>query len=276
MRRRYIAALCGCMALLSGCGKTADVKTVTNEQSEQGTVTTSEETEIASTEEDSQSWEIAFDGIPWGTTFAEVKERFPELELYAEKDSFVGAYYTDVFKEGVPFLSDVDSDLQLAFPAYSKSVTDLTSNDDTKQHRTFGAEECDICSITFYFAYATTDNGYIDYNEDSALLYGVNYRVEGVAQTFGDIAERFRELCGEPTDNYSKKKYESATSEMHYLVWENANYLIAIHDEEAGFISSYRTWENSVEVTYAWKNGDKLLDEGAQALHDVKIINAEE
>lgn len=275
MKKRYIVALCGCMAMLSGCGKAADIKTVTNERPEQTTIATSEEeNEIAPTEDDSQSWEITFDGIPWGTTFVEVKERFPELELYAEKDSFVGAYYIDVFKDGVPTLSEVNSDLQLAFPANSKSVTDLTSNDDTKQHHTFGAEDCDICSITFYFAYATTDDEYIDYNADNALLYGVNYRVEGAAQTFGNIAERFRKLCGEPTDNYSEKKYDDTS--MNYLVWENTDYLIAIHDEEAGFISSYRTWENSVEVTYAWKNGDKLLDEGAQALHDVKIINAKE
>ncbi len=275
MRRRYIAALCGCMALLSGCGKTADVKTVTEEQSEQGTVATSEEeTEIASTEEDSQSWEITFDGIPWGTTFAEVKERFPELKLFASQGSLARAYYVSTFKEGNHAISNAEDDSALAFLTYSDIVTDSKLH--AEDCKILKAEDCDICSITFYFAYATTDDGYIDYNKDSALLYGVNYRVEGAAQTFGDIAERFRKLCGEPTDNYSKEESEDSTSKMHYLVWENDDYIVAIHDEEADLLFNLYTWQNSVEVTYAWKNGDKLLDEGAQALHEVKIINAEE
>lgn len=275
MKKKYIAALCGCVAMLSGCGKTADVKTVTDAQSEQGTVATSEEeTEIASTEEDAQSWEITFDGIPWGTTFAEVKEHFPELELSASQGSLARAYYVSTFKEGNQAVSNAEDDSALAFLAYSDVVTD--GNSHAEDCKILKAEDCDICSITFYFAFATTDDGYIDYNEDSALLYGVNYRVEGAAQTFGDIAERFRKLCGEPTDNYSKKEYENATSEMHYLVWENNDYIIAVHDEKANLSFNLYTWENSVEVTYAWKNGDKLLDEGAQALHDVKIINAKE
>ena len=63
---------------------------------------------------------------------------------------------------------------------------------------------------------------------------------------------------------------------MQYLIWENDNYIISIHDEIADVIdSSLNGWDKSIEVSYAWKNGSKLLEQSKDALHNVKIKNAE-
>ena len=81
MKKQIIfTTLCGCIALqtfmLSACSGDSTAKA--NSQD----CTISAESEITSgTSDDSQSWEISFDNIPWGADFASVKQMLPDLEL---------------------------------------------------------------------------------------------------------------------------------------------------------------------------------------------------
>lgn len=94
MKKQIIfTTLCGCIALqtfmLSACSGDSTAKA--NSQD----CTISAESEITSgTSDDSQSWEISFDNIPWGADFASVKQMLPDLELsgitYEEMSHYQG------------------------------------------------------------------------------------------------------------------------------------------------------------------------------------------
>ena len=265
MKKQIIfTTLCWCIALqtfmLSACSGDSTAKA----NSQDCTISAESET-TSDSGDDSQSWEISFDNIPWGTDFASVKQMFPDLELS-------GITYEEMSPNSIiKGFNKVpsDSSSKVTLRASSNKLLLCDSN------YSFEFEGHDLIDLVMYFVFETTDDGYIDYDSEKALLYGVNYRVEGSLGTLAEFAEKFRKVCGEPSQNYTIKK-SSNNTDMQYLIWENDNYIISVHDEIADtFDSSFSGWDESIEISYAWKNGSKLLEQSKDALHNVKIKNAE-
>ena len=265
MKKQIIfTTLCGCIALqtfmLSACSGGSAAK----DNSQDCTMSAESET-TSDASDDSQNWEISFDNIPWGTDFASVKQMLPDLELGGvtheeiEPNSLISGFNK----------ASSNSSDQVTLRVWSSKLSSYKSN------YSFEFEDHNLIDLVMYFAFKTTEDGYIDYDDNEALLYGVNYRVKGSLGTLAEFAEKFRKVCGEPSQNYTIEK-SSNNTDMQYLIWENDNYIISVHDEIADtFDSSFSGWNESIEISYAWKNGSKLLEQSKDALHNVKIKNAE-
>lgn len=263
MKKQIIfTTLCGCIALQTFMLSACSGGSTTKANSQDCTISAESKT-TSDASSNSQSWEISFDNIPWGTDFASVKQMLPDLELS-------GITYEEMSPDSIiKGFNKVPSD------SSSKVTLRALSNKLSNSNYDFEFEGHNLINLVMYFAFKTTGDGYIDYDSEKSLLYGVNYRVDGSLETLAEFAERFRKECGEPSQNYIIKKSSNNTN-MQYLIWENDNYIISIHDEIADVIdSSLNGWDKSIEVSYAWKNGSKLLEQSKDALHNVKIKNAE-
>lgn len=260
MKKQVIFTLCGCIAL-----QTLVLSACSNEKNDQKSISATESSTELASEENSQDWEILFNDIPWKSNLKTVQEILPDLELGGVRHEEIEPNnLIDGFNK-----ASSDSSDQVTLRVWSSKLSSYKSN------YSFEFENHNLIDLVMYFAFKTTEDGYIDYDEEKALLYGVNYRVEGSLGIFSEFADKFRKEYGEPSQNYTVKK-DTNDSEMQYLIWESDKCIISVHNETADILdSSLYGWSESVEISYAWKNGSKLLEQAKEALHNVKIRNAE-
>lgn len=263
MKKQVIFTLCGCIAL-----QTLALSACSNQKTDQESISVTENSTELTSEENSQNWEILFDNIPWESDLKTVQKMLPDLDLSGITYEEMGP--NNIINGFNKVSSDSDDKVTLRVQS-SKLLQSKANSIDYS----FSLDNHDLIDLVMYFAFKTTEDGYIDYDDDKALLYGINYRVEGSLGIFAEFADKFREEYGEPSQNYTVNK-STNDSEMQYLIWESDKCIISVHNETADILdSSLSGWNESIEISYAWKNGSKLLDQAKEALHNVKIRNAE-
>ena len=198
--------------------------------------------------------DILFRNIPWKTSFATVQTLVPEFNLWAlSGESFKTYSVDDIIYGDYEGINFQESGFNVIGNAYNKEqeVAGYTTSD-----------------ISMYFVYPVID-GNIDYTDANSLLYGARYEFEpkDVDLMLSDLKEKLSALYGDPVQDCDVQSfvYESE----HIVVWETKTCKLSIHSYKD---SSY----NTLDVNYALKEADVLLQQNNDIIYNQKVIQQSE
>lgn len=198
--------------------------------------------------EGSQDTEIRFCNIPWGTSFTDAVEAVPQFELY----SFSGeAYKTysvdDVVVGDYNGIQFEESGINIIGHAWEceAAVAGYTTSD-----------------IQMFFAFDVID-GKLTYKEDDSSLYAARYEFETMnpASMESDLIGKLSSLYGAPDESQSGIDWNGAP--ITYTYWYGANNTMVVLKVITQPENS--EYAHTVQINYAWRDGDVLLAAASDA-----------
>ncbi len=281
MKKKFVAVLCGCMALqvlpvfAEGEVETETESSIDYEAKYNELLKdyndlfklyndllkdNEEESSEAETETELPDGDILFKDIPWGTNFATVQSLAPELNLQAFIDQTLPVYSVDDIIYGGITGVDYDSTgfMASAFAAnYQQPAFGYTTS-----------------SVYAYFVCPSAD-GVIDYNVANAMLYGVTYEfnTNDVGSIANDLKEQLTVTYGEPLQDYDEDSFSTKGSSFifnlydgHFTIWETKTCILSIHSCDYG---KDAVAPSMIQVNYAWKDASDILEQND------KIVSAQ-
>lgn len=202
--------------------------------------------------------EIVFKEIPWETPYPEVDEKLGAWQLW----NLSGEGYKECSVDEI-LLGDykgIDFDY---------SGINIISNAFNGEQEVAGYTTKEI---TLYFAYLPVD-GYLTYDERDTALYGAQYKFEPVnlQDTYNDLKDKLSNLYGEPSK--TTQDADMWENQYTYTYWYGANnteLVLRCTDSEKDTTGFY---EDEIYITYAWRNGDTLLQNASDAVKKEKSDN---
>ena len=182
--------------------------------------------------------EILFREIPWGSSIEDTKDAIKELNFIDVGETNFNAFKTDTIL-GVDFTCANNEGTGCYSGNISGSIT---------------VAGYDVNMVMLYFAYIY-DNEAETTDSYKTSFYGATYQIipVNVSETGNDIKNKLCDIYGE---------CEQVTSMLgnEMYLWKGAN---------DTFCSLSYTGED-VEIGYAWKGGDDLIDAADVFLSDLK------
>lgn len=195
--------------------------------------------------------EIAFRDISWGSSFPDVNEKLGELKLWNLSGE---AYLTCSIDEiilgnykGIDFDYGGINIISHAFNG-EQEVAGYTTSE-----------------ITLYFAYLPVGE-YLSYNEKDTSLYGAQYKFEPVnlQDTYNDLKQKLTDIYGEPSKvTIDSDLWENKYTYTYWYGAKNTELVLRCTDSEKDTTGFY---EDEIYITYAWRNGDTLLQNASDAV----------
>lgn len=200
--------------------------------------------------------EILFNDISWGISFAEADEKFGTWKLWnlsgeTYKTCSVDEILIDDYK-GIDFDYGGINVISNAFNG-EQEVAGYTTKE-----------------IRLYFSYIPI-NGYLTYDEKDTALYGAQYKFEPVnlQDTYNDLKQKLMNIYGEP----SKVTEDSDMwgNKYIYTYWYGQNdtelVLRSLNSEN----DTTNLYSDEIYITYAWREGDALLQNASDAIKKEKL-----
>ena len=189
--------------------------------------------------------EILFRDIPWGTSFSDTKDLFPDQCLFGMQLDGINAMSTKEILTGMSDDSNV-YDGKICLYAQPLDIADV----DVAGYST--------PYLNFYYSYSINENK-IDFDDSNTLLYGAQYEFEpqDIDSMYSDLLEKLSSVYGNPD------KTESDTTQWGikniYTWWYGANNTSLVL--RASDLSDYDDdlENNKIYISYAWQKGDELL-----------------
>ncbi|MBR4084158.1 MAG: hypothetical protein IKK33_07730 [Lachnospiraceae bacterium] len=204
--------------------------------------------------------EILFMNIPWGTSFTKVDEMHGELELwglsgdsyktYSVDDIILGEY------EGIDFEYD---DINIIGNCFNSEVE--VAGYTTQK-------------VALYFAYNIVD-GTLPKTENESSLYGGQYifDTENLDGMYSDLKDKLTSLYGEPSKTTQRTDYLDIS--YTYTWWYGLNNTVVVLKSQDASNDTTDLFDDEITISYAWMNGDELLQNASDCLKQ-NALNEEE
>lgn len=258
MKKKMIFLLFILLLFIFGCSKDEIGQTeqqIFEEESEKDPVENkietkeepkSEEVEIISEKE------IVFRDIPWGTNYETVEQTYGEmnwLAIYGE--DFVAPSVDSVLLDndyaGIDFENKDINIVASALNGEAEVAGYTTTN------------------IDLYFSYNVED-GKILKTEADTSLYGAKYTIEpsDLESATADLIEKLSSLYEEPYKNSTDS--DMFGNIMEYTYWKGANNTELVLKSQDASDDESGMYNDKITISYAWRNGDNLLQEASDAI----------
>nr|DAG86548.1 MAG TPA: hypothetical protein [Caudoviricetes sp.] len=210
-------------------------------------------TPSATPEEDAtSSSEIVFRDIPWGTSYTTLVAQYPDYTwLPLAGDIFVTPSVDGVLLdndyEGIEFeYTDININASIISP--DMEVAGYTAED-----------------IELYFAYTTVD-GTLPKTENFSALYGARYRINPVnlTEAKNDLINKLIQLYGDPRKETKDSDWSGLNYTYTYWYGQNNTELVLKTTDASADTSGL--FKNTISISYAWRNGDELLQNASDCL----------
>lgn len=198
---------------------------------------------------------ILFRDIPWGSSFLEVDEKLGTWELWnLTGESFKTCSVDDILigdYEGIDFEYSGINVISNAFNG-EQEVAGYTTSE-----------------IQLYFSFLPV-NGYLTYDEKDTSLYGAQYKFEPVnlQDTYDDLKQKLIDIYGEPAKvTEDIDLWKNAYTYTYWYGADNTELVLKSLDSENDTTNLY---DNEIYISYAWRNGDVLLQNASDAVKKEK------
>ncbi len=199
--------------------------------------------------------EILFRNIPWGTDYDDVVSQIPEVTFYPFTGEIYKTYSVDqiITGDGLRFEC---KDININGSAISGSLS------------VAGYQTTDV---DLYFAYVPVNGALTKEKEDSAF-YGASYEFtpEDTKGMASDLKEKLTSIYGEASKTTQEKDLWGGIVKYTYWYGANDTLLVLCVDDESA--SSWKSTEK-IRIVYAWREGDKLLQEASDCLKREAVAN---
>lgn len=199
--------------------------------------------------------EILFRDIPWATSFPEVDEKLGSWELWnASGESCKTCSVDDIL------LGDYKG-IDFEYGGINVIAIATKGEQEVAGYTTSG--------IQLYFAYLPIGD-YLTYEEKDTALYGAQYQFEPTnsEEMYADLTEKLESLYGSPdkvtedTDLWDNK--------YTYTYWYGANDTEIVLRRLDSTNDTTGLYKDEIYLTYAWRNGDELLQNASDAVKQEK------
>ena len=204
--------------------------------------------------------EITFRDIPWGTSFAKVDELLGDMQLInISGEAYQTKSIDDITLGDYKGLDFEYNDINIIGSALKKEVevAGYTTED-----------------VNLYFAYIP-NNGVLNKTEEESSLYGAKYTFSTT-----NIDEMAKDLRDKLVSTYGEPVKESSDSDIwgnkcSYLFWSGSNETeLVLKTFDAPEDSTL--YEDEIEISYIWLEGDKLLQEASDTLKQEAVMKERE
>lgn len=199
--------------------------------------------------------EILFRNIPWGTDYDDVVSQIPEVAFYPFTGEIYKTYSVDqiITEDGLSFeCKDINirgSAIRGSLPVAGYQTTD----------------------VDLYFAYVPA-NGVLSKEKEDSAFYGASYEFtpEDTKGMASDLKGKLTSIYGEASKTTQEKDLWGGIIEYTYWNGANDTLLVMCVDDESA--SSWKSTEK-IRIVYAWREGDKLLQEASDCLKREAVAN---
>lgn len=204
--------------------------------------------------------EITFRDIPWGTSFAKADELLGDMQLInISGETYQTKSIDDIALGDYKGLDFEYKDINIIGSALNKEVevAGYTTED-----------------VNLYFAYIP-NNGVLNKTEEESSLYGAKYTFS--TTNINDMAKDLRDKL---VSTYGEPVKESSDSDIwgnkcSYLFWNGSNETeLVLKTFDAPEDSTL--YEDEIEISYIWLEGDKLLQEASDTLKQEAVAKEKE
>lgn len=199
--------------------------------------------------------EIVFRGIPWGTSYENATSQVPDVNFVSYQGESIKTYSVEeiVYGFGIRF-----------------EYTDIN----IKAHNLFGSvciAGYDTSSVDLFFAYVPVDGSLTKLDRDSAL-YAASYEFDPIdtKAMAKDLKEKLSAMYGDPSETSHGEDFWGGAVDYTYWYGANDTLLVLCVDDE-----SESRWKLSerIRIVYAWREGDRLLQEASDCLEREAIAS---
>lgn len=192
--------------------------------------------------------EILFRDIPWGTNYENATSQVPEVNFVSYQGESIKTYSVEeiVYGFGIRF-----------------EYTDIN----IKAHNLFGSicvAGYDTSSVDLFFAYVPVGDSLSRLDKDSAL-YAASYEFNPIdtKAMAKDLKEKLSAMYGDPSETSHGEDFWGGAVDYTYWYGANDTLLVLCVDDE-----SESRWKLSerIRIVYAWREGDRLLQEASDCL----------
>lgn len=212
--------------------------------------------EDATWEINSNTQEILFRNIPWGTSYSEVQQLLPDFDWYDMSFDYMKTYpYEQV-------LTDETNDSTIKFENSGINMIALPFTQ--KETVVAGYTTSDI---ELYFAY-TVQNGTLTKEDSDTALYGARYTFtpHNLKRMSADLIDKLSSLYGEPDRTTSNKDLWG--NQITFTWWYGANNTAVVLRALDSSEDTSDLFDDELWISYAWKGGDNLLKAADQAISE--------
>lgn len=228
------------------------------EPSEENISDTESETTSNTAEQDSiiedvsrANEEIIFREIPWGTSYTSASQTLSDLKLWAlSGDSFKTMSVDDVLLGDYKGLGFEYNGINIIANAHNGEI-------DVAGYIT--------SEVILYFAYLPVD-GVLTQSEDDSALYGAQYVFEpkNLQEMSADLVSKLTELYGEPSK--TSQDTDMWGNQYNYTYWYGANDTELVLKTTNSENDSTGFYDDEITLSYAWRQGDTLLQQASDTL----------
>lgn len=199
--------------------------------------------------------EIIFRDIPWGTSYDDVVSQIPDVTFYPFTGEIYKTYSVDqiITGDGLRF---ENSDINISGNSVygSLSVAGYQTTD-----------------VDLYFAYVPV-NGVLTKEKADSAFYGASYEFtpEDTKGMASDLKEKLTSIYGEASKTTQDKDLWGGVVKYTYWYGANDTLLVLCVDDESA--SRWKSTEK-IRIVYAWREGDKLLQEASDCLKREAVAN---
>lgn len=204
----------------------------------------------------SSSGEIRFQNIPWGTNYAAIDSSHADWNLMPIHGEWsvnpsVDAVLMDDNYAGIDFEYN-DTNIIAHSINYEPTVAGYKSS-----------------GITLHFAYLPV-NGVLTRSESDTALYGAQYEFEpqNLAEMTADLKNKLTSLYGQPVNITTDSDIWGNRSEFTW--WSGTNGTEVVLKSFDASADSTGLYDNEIIISYAWRNGDALMQAASDAIKSEK------
>lgn len=195
--------------------------------------------------------EILFMDIPWGTSYSEVNDMHGELDMFPiSGDSFMTCSVDEIILGSYQGIDFEYNDINIIGNAINNEI----------EVAGYKTQE-----VKLYFAYNIVD-GQLNKTEDESSLYGGQYvfATENLEETSNDMKNKITSLYGEPHKVITDTDiYENIYT---YTYWYGQNGTILVMKILNAENDTTDLYDNEITLSYAWIEGDNLLQNASDWL----------
>lgn len=198
---------------------------------------------------DAEQKEIVFRGIPWGTSYAEVKKILSDTNWFEFTGFDMWTYSTE------SILNDASGDAGFEYLDIELQCAAMDPNWIVAGYQTDG--------VTLYFAFTPSDVG-LNRDKDSARLYGATYRFEpaDVHAAADDLVEKLSSLYGEHAGKKDCPTYGENVKYTYLWSGLNSHVQLGVMD----YVPDAEYVNDSLWISYVTDDGDEWLQAASDAL----------
>lgn len=207
--------------------------------------------------------EITFRDIPWGSSYTDVNKILDSFDLMANagqgiRNPSVDAILYDDDNKGIEFENNYINIIASALN---------TDNADVAGY--------ELSEMNLYFAYAVT-NGVINRTEENSKLYGAKYYLNpsDITSANNDLVSKLSSIYGNPAKSETDIDYDG--DYITYTYWYGINDTeLILKTIEASEENRTDYYTGAIVISYAWREGDDLMQQASDAISAEAIANEE-